>query len=80
MKVALMMSLPVALAATPALGVLAGDCNENGRVTIDELVTCVDIELGNVDGERCPALECQLHGEFLINCLIEAVDAALSTP
>jgi len=40
----------------------AGDCNGDGRVTIDELVTAVDLALnGNAEAQadptRCPALE-----------------------
>ena len=32
----------------------AGDCNDDGTVTVDEVLTMVNIALGNADATACP--------------------------
>lgn len=83
MKVALMMSLLAALAATPAPGVCVGDCADDGRVTIDELILSVRVELGDVSVSDCPAIDCNdPSGPAIelppVNCLIVAVNDAMA--
>lgn len=54
-----------------------GDCNSDGRVTIDELVRGVRIALGDLGAEDCGALDTKGGATVTIDELIEAVGAAL---
>ncbi len=53
-----------------------GDCNGNGEVTIDELITLVDLALGTSDAS-CPNGDGNGDETITINELLEAVNAAL---
>lgn len=55
-----------------------GDCNGDGRVSVDELVRGVAIALGNVPFAECPALDRNGDGEVAVYELITAVNAALA--
>ncbi|MBX3025804.1 hypothetical protein KF840_12930 [bacterium] len=55
-----------------------GDCNGDGRVSVDELVRGVAIALGNVPFTECPALDRNGDGEIAVYELITAVNAALA--
>jgi phospholipase C len=55
-----------------------GDCNGDGTVTIDELVTGIDIALGIAPLDQCPAIDCNGNGEVAVDCLVKAVAAAES--
>lgn len=55
-----------------------GDCDGNGRVTVDELVRAVNAALGNVPAESCPGLDLNGDGQVAINELIAAVNNALA--
>jgi hypothetical protein len=56
-----------------------GDCNADGLVTIDEIVTGIDMTLGGTDAARCPAFECNGAGLGVsIHCAVAAVDHALN--
>jgi hypothetical protein len=55
----------------------AGDCNGNGVVTINELITGVAIALGNQALAACTPLDRNGDGRITINELIAAVNAAL---
>ncbi len=73
--------LGLCLLASPARAGLAscpGDCNGNGEVTIDELITGVNIALGNAPVSNCPAFDRSGDGEVTIDDLIAAVNAALT--
>ena len=54
-----------------------GDCNNNGVVTIDELITGVDIALGSTGIDMCRAFDVDHTGEVKINGLVLGVDNAL---
>jgi len=58
-------------------GGLAGDCDQDGAVTIDELVTAVNILLGNADVASCEAADSGADGRVSVNELIRALIAAL---
>ena len=58
-------------------GFCAGDCNGDGAVTVDELVTAVGIALGSLPLDRCPAANVQEDTMVSINELIGAVNSAL---
>ncbi|MBI4518264.1 MAG: hypothetical protein HY699_20890 [Deltaproteobacteria bacterium] len=62
--------------ATP--GLCAGDCDGGAEVTVDELVTGVNIALGNLALAACPAFDTTIDGEVTIEELVAAVNAALA--
>lgn len=54
-----------------------GDCNGDGTVTIDELVTAVSIALGAASLHSCGGLDGDGNGLVTVDELIQAVTAAL---
>lgn len=55
-----------------------GDCNGDGAVRIDELVTGVNVGLGNRPLGDCAAFECpDILGGAIVNCAVAAVNNAL---
>jgi hypothetical protein len=55
-----------------------GDCSGDGAVTINELITGVNIALGNQTLGVCPAFDANGDGEVTINEIIQGVTAALT--
>jgi len=55
---------------------LTGDCNGDGVVAINELVTAVNIALGNIPMSACPAVDADGNGVPGINELVQAVNNA----
>jgi len=55
----------------------AGDCNDDHVVSIDELITGVNIALGSLPVDACPAFE-NAQGEVDIAQLIKGVSGALN--
>jgi len=53
------------------------DCNQDGMVSIAELVRAVNIALGTVALDQCPSADTNGDGTVSINELIQAVNAAL---
>jgi hypothetical protein len=62
---------------TPTQAICPGDCNGDGFVTVNELVTAVDIGLEHQPMDVCSALDTDSNGEASINELIGAVESAL---
>ncbi len=56
----------------------AGDCNDDGEVTIDELITGVNLALGTAAGNACPACDSNHDGEVTIDEIVAAVNSALN--
>src|SRR6185369_583919 len=56
----------------------AGDCNDDGRVFINELVVGVTIALGQANVATCPAMDGNDDGAVRIDELVTAVRNALS--
>lgn len=54
-----------------------GDCNGDGSVRVNELVTGVGIALGHVPPGACEALACPQVGGISISCTVAAVNNAL---
>ena len=54
-----------------------GDCNDNGAVTIDELIKGVNIALGNLQIEDCGAFDDNGDAAVTINELVKGVRNAL---
>lgn len=67
----------VAALATGQQTPCVGDCNADGRVTIDEVVTGVNIALLNLALERCPSFDVSHESVVTVDELITAVDNAL---
>jgi len=73
--VAFVMSLVL---AGRVAGACVGDCNGNGSVTVDKLITMVNIALGNQPVAECEAGDVNSDGQVTINEIVAAVDNALS--
>ncbi len=65
------------LCGSSATAQCVGDCNGDEEVAINELVTGVNIALGNADLTTCPEFDENRDGECAINELITAVNNAL---
>jgi hypothetical protein len=73
--VAVVSFLPLpAAAATPCVG----DCNNDGAVTVDELLETVNIALGAAPVTMCPEADFNHDGTVTIDEMLMAVNAALS--
>lgn len=70
---------PIDATPTPTLfpGLCPGDCGGDGEVTVDELITAINIALGELSIEQCPAADVDTDGQVTIGELIAAVNAAL---
>ena len=55
-----------------------GDCNNDGMVAIGELITGVNIALGNTGVSACPIFDRNGDQMVAVNELIAAVNAALA--
>lgn len=55
----------------------AGDCNGDGMVTVDEIVTGVNIVLGTYPVSSCPAADVNGDGSVTVDELLQAVARAL---
>ena len=62
-------------AAVP--GVCAGDCNHDGSVTIDELITMINIALGDVAFDACPAGDANADRAIAVDDVIAAAQLVL---
>jgi len=63
---------------TPPTPSCVGDCNGDGMVAINELITGVNIALGSLPLSNCPAFDQNGNGMVGINELIAAVNNALN--
>lgn len=64
--------------ATPTAGVpCVGDCDGDGTVTVDEIVTAVNIALGSRSIDDCPAADANGDNEVTVDEIIRAVNNAL---
>ena len=64
---------------TPTTHPCVGDCNSNGEVTVDELLTMVNIALGNAHIEACRAGDKDNSSTITIDEILTAVNYALTT-
>jgi len=55
-----------------------GDCNGNGQVTVDEILTMVNIALGNTPVTTCEAGDANHDGEITVDEILTAVNNALN--
>ena len=63
---------------TPTPGPCIGDCGENGEVTVNEIITMVNIALGSADVNACVAGDADGNGEITITEIVAAVNHALN--
>jgi pseudomonalisin len=56
----------------------AGDCNGDGAVTVDEILTGVNIALGATPDSQCPGLDANGDAMVTVDELLQAVDHALN--
>ncbi len=63
---------------TPTPPACAGDCNQDGSVTVDELIKGVNIALGTMSVAACSSFDTNGDGAVTINELIAAVNRALN--
>lgn len=65
------------IGAAPAFAQCVGDCDENGAVAVNELITGVNIALARAAVETCASLDTDADGLVAINEIIGAVNNAL---
>jgi hypothetical protein len=58
--------------------VCGGDCDGDGRVTVDELITGVNIALGLAAVDRCPPFDTGGDGAVSVAELVAAVSTSLA--
>ena len=56
----------------------AGDCNNDGMVTVAELVTAVGIALDNAPVSACTAVDTNADGRVTVDELVRAVQSLLN--
>jgi hypothetical protein len=61
-----------------AVAVCIGDCNSDGSVTVDELLTMVNIALGNAPASDCTAGDASTDGQITVDEILTAVGNALN--
>ncbi|MFI5364601.1 MAG: FG-GAP-like repeat-containing protein [Candidatus Binatia bacterium] len=68
---------PASTTVTPTAACV-GDCNHNGRVTVDDILTMANIALGNTPVTTCEAGDANHDGEITVDEILTAVNHALS--
>jgi len=72
-------TVPATANPTTPTGVpCAGDCDDGGSVSVDELVRGVNVALGDSEVATCAALDADSDGSVTIDELLRAVNAALN--
>jgi hypothetical protein len=82
MKHALLVSATIALSALLAWAArtqatCAGDCNDDGRVEVAEVITLVNIALGDAMLSTCPTGDTSQDNRITVDELVAAVNSAL---
>jgi hypothetical protein len=70
--------LAMATLARMAPAACLGDCNDDGEVTIDEIIRGVNIALGSIELSECPVFDGSGDGEVTVDELIGSVNNALT--
>jgi hypothetical protein len=65
------------ITATSAVPPCVGDCSGEGQVTVDELVTMINIALGNMPASACPPADANHDDAVTVDEIVTAVNAAL---
>jgi len=64
--------------ATPGVSTCVGDCNGDGSVTVDEIITGVNIALGITPVSACLVLDANDDGSVTVDEILQAVNNALN--
>lgn len=56
-----------------------GDCNNSGAVTVDKILTTVNIALGSADVSQCPAGDANCDGSITVDEILSGVNNALDS-
>jgi len=67
------------VSAMPAAAACVGDCDGSGEVTVDELITMVNIDLGTAPLSACTAGDADSSASITIDEIIAAVNNALTS-
>jgi dipeptidyl aminopeptidase/acylaminoacyl peptidase len=70
--------IPPSPTPTPPLKPCIGDCNGDGEVPVNELITMVNIALGTANVSSCTVGDADGSGDITINEIIAAVNNALT--
>ncbi len=62
----------------PAGATCVGDCNNDGEVTVDELITGVNIALGTMPLSVCPSFDSSADGQVTVDELVFCVHEAVT--
>jgi len=54
-----------------------GDCDDDGNVTVDELLSGINVALGDADVATCPAFDRTADDRVTVDEIVAAVDSAL---
>jgi hypothetical protein len=77
--VAIVAATAILCMVRPAAAVVcSGDCNRNSEVTVDELITMVNIALGAADQSTCVAGDLNGSDEITVDEIIAGVNSALN--
>jgi hypothetical protein len=63
---------------TPTVAPCVGDCNGNGQVAVDQILTMVNIALGNMPIASCEAGDANHDGQITVDEILMAVNNALN--
>ena len=69
---------PTPILPSPTPRPCVGDCNGDGSVTVNELLTVVNLALGNSDAGGCAAGDANGDGEMTLDEILAAVNTALN--
>lgn len=69
---------PADAQSVPSDDVCGGDCDANGEVTVDEILTGVNIALGAASVDGCSAMDGNADGEVTVDELLAAISSALN--
>lgn len=69
---------PVVVPVTATVGACPGDCDGDGVVTIDELLSGVNLLLADAGSDDCRALDVSEDGRTTIDEVIRAINSALN--
>ena len=64
--------------AGPASSTCTGDCNGHGEITVDEILTMVNIALGTADASACLAGDAKQDGSITVDEILTTVNNALN--
>ena len=77
-KPATITATPTPTETPPAAGVCIGDCDGNGQVTVDEILTMVNIAVGKTPITKCDADNANHDDQITIDKILTAVNNALN--